>query len=126
MRSTRAHTAAIAHMAHGSRVTTSVYPLSRQSAARLSALAQHQHLGVRGGIHEFHSAVVVCRNDCTVGVEQHRADRHLACRRCFPSGGEGESHGIVKGGSHVFPTLAASRRDRIVRPSAHAWKACWR
>src|SRR3990170_1292544 len=80
IRSTRAHTAAMAHMAHGSRVTTRECPVSRQSPTR--------------------------RPPRPVAVEDPRSHRDVAmlCRR--PGGGDGESHRIVEGGRHVLPTLS--------------------
>ena len=78
------------------------------------AVAQHQHLGMRGRIAVAFDPVPGGRDDDAGGIEQHRADRHLPLRRrCFRLG---ESQG------HCAGNFAGPARPAYLRV-AHAVRA---
>ena len=68
------------HSEHGSRVTNSVTPDSRQRPSVACRLGEGQHLGVGEGIAVGLAAVGPAADDGAL-VHGDRADRHLAERR---------------------------------------------
>ena len=116
----------IAHMAHGSRVTTSVKFVAA-SRFGWALLCGTSYLAVRGG--STNSTPRLWSVATTAPRRAVRADRHLASAVAASRAAVRASRmaSLSKEVVIKFPTLAASRRDRIVRFSAHArLKACWR
>ena len=97
----RALTAAPAHMAQGSSVTTSVASVRRHDPRACGRVAQGQDLGVGGRVVAQLALVVAAGHHLAVD-QHHRADGHVAVDQRGPGLLEGQRHGgvVIHGGRH--------------------------
>ena len=94
-RATWAAQAAPAHIGHGSSVTTSDAPVSRQLAEAGGRVPQGQHLGVGGRVAEALPLVVAAGEEPPVCSHDHRADRHVTVGERGSGLVEGDAHRVI-------------------------------